>query len=233
MKTLGAFHQTYYKKFAFKMAYNQFRKHFPDSPYVILSDCGDDFSEYQNDKTFFIKSELRNYGGGSGAVRLFTNPENDYVWIDWYERIKKACELCQTDYLIMMEDDVLIKSNFKIDFDFDICGPTINKLDGMIIKFIENIVGYKISGWYGFNGGCMLNCKTYLQNYDNLIQNFKKYHKIYTDNYQNLIALAGDANTMIQFYLLGKEYSSSPWYGKEIIHPYKAFYTEEELPQNR
>jgi hypothetical protein len=233
MTTLGAFHQTYYKRNSFDFAFNQLRKNFPEIPYLILSDSGDDFHEYQNSNTFFIKSEIRNYGGGPNADILFRSPENDFIWIDWYNRIKIACEICGTDYLLMMEDDVYIRERFEINFNFDLCGPMINKLSDYTIRFIQNKIGKNISGYYGFCGGSILNCRTYLENYDIIIENFKKFHREYTNNYQDRISLAGDANTMIQFYLIGKEYSNSPWYGNQILHPYKNHYSEEELPNNR
>lgn len=233
MATLGALHQTYYKREAFKFSFNEFRKHFPESPYLIISDSGEDFYEFQNENTFFLKSEIRNYGGGPNANKLFRNPENNYIWIDWYDRIKKACEICKTDYLIMMEDDVYIRNRFDINFEFDMCGPIINRISDFTINFIEGKIGKKISGNYGFHGGSILNCKTYLENYDRIIENFKNYHGEYSNNYQDSTSLAGDANTMIQFYLIGKDYSLSPWYGNEILHPYKDYYTFEELPNNR
>jgi hypothetical protein len=232
-RTLGAFHQTYYKRKSFDFSFQKFRSNFPDSPYLILSDNGEDFSEYENENTFFIKSEIRNYGGGPSAEIIFKDPKSDHIWIDWYSRIKKACEICGTDYLIMMEDDVYIKEGFEINFDFDLCGPIVNKLSDFTIRFIENKIGKKISGYYGFSGGSILNCKTYIENYDQIIHNFINFHKDYSNNYRDPISLAGDANTMIQFYLIGKEYSHSPWIGNQIIHPYKEYYSAEELPNNR
>jgi hypothetical protein len=233
MKTLGAFHQTFYNREAFKFSFSQFRKHFPNSPYFILSDGGDDFSSYIDDKTFFLRSDMRNYGGGLKGEEIFKDPSNDYLWIDWFNRIKMACEICRTDYIMMMEDDVLITNSFVIDSDFDICGPMINKITEDAINFIESQIGRKISGFYGFGGGSILNCKTYLESFDMIIENFNKFHKTISKNYTDGSALSGDSNTMIHLYLVGKDYVDSPWMGREIIHPFKEKYSSDELPQNR
>jgi hypothetical protein len=232
MATLGAFHQTYYKKKAFDFAYKQFRKHFPESPYLILSDNGDDFSEYEDTKTKFIKSDIRNYGGGPKSIDLIKK-ENNYIWLDWYQRIKTACEFCDTDYIMMMEDDVYITSAFDITQDFEICGPKNCRLSDYTIDYIQNVTGKQISGYYGFSGGSIMNARTFLENYDRIIDNFEKMHAGYTNSRTDHTAAAGDANTTIQFLLLGKEYTFSPWLGNQILHPYKDLYTPEEMPSSR
>jgi len=93
MKTLGAFHSAYYNKEQFKYAFSNFRKHFPNSPYLIYSDMGDDFTEYEDKNTFFKKSDIRFYGTGPNAIWS----DKWELWHSYFKRLKDACEICDTD----------------------------------------------------------------------------------------------------------------------------------------
>lgn len=222
MKTLGAYHRTYYNGVAFKKAFEEFRRFFPTSPYVIISDNGDDFSEYVNEHTFFIKSNIRLWGTGPNAQY----GDNFEQWENFYNMIKKSCELCNTDYIISMEDDVLIKNKFEIDFDFDHCGPCyLAKLPDHTVSFIEKKLNKTLlNTHYGLSGGAMFNRKKFIDNFDKIIYNLKKYHLDYSNNLKEIITLVGDGNFTTNLNLIGLDYVCNPWLGKEIIHPFKKYY---------
>ena len=220
MKTLGVFHSTYYNREQFKFSFNNFRKHFPNAPYLIYSDFGDDFLEYVDDNTFFKKSNIRYYGTGPNA---YWNDNWD-IWFSYYQRLKDACEICGTDYILVMEDDVLINNHFNIEEDFDFCGPCSAYLSNNIINFIESKINEKINSHYGLCGGSIFNAKKFLENYDKILDNLKKYHYEYSSNLTDIISLVGDGNFTIQFNLLGLKYECSKWILDEtIIHPYGGY----------
>lgn len=221
MRTLGVYHRTYHNKRAFEVAFKEFRVFFPESPYVIISDNGDDFSNYIDNKTFFIKSKVRL--GGTGPEAFLNN--NLTKWLDFYERIKECCEICKTDYMLTMEDDVLIKNHFVIDHDFDICGPCKSMLPQHTINFIEKFINRKKENYYyGLSGGAIFNTKKFLDNYDTIINNLKKYHEEYSNNISELPTLVGDGNFVTHFNLLNLDYECSKWLNNEIIHPFKQYY---------
>lgn len=222
MRTLGVIHRTYYNRKAFKHAFENFRKFFPESPYVILSDDGDDFSEYVNDYTHYIRTNVRAYGTGPNSVWY----DRMEILYDFYFRIKQACEITETDYLLLMEDDVLIKNVLHITEDFDLCGPCRAKLSNNMIKFIRNQIQTQEQKFhYGFSGGAIINCKSFLENYDKIIESATKYYKEYSDNLTEPIAMVGDGNLTFHFYLLGLQYKCSKWLvDGTMVHPFKDYY---------
>jgi len=222
MKTIGSLHRTYYNKKAFKFAFESFRSAFPNAPYVIISDNGDDFSEYVNENTYFIKSDVRNYGTGPNSVWY----DKWEIIFDYYYRIKQSCEIVKTDYIILMEDDVLIKNSINIDDDFDLCGPCKARLSKHMIDFIRShIKTNEKEFFYGFSGGAILNCKSFLDNYEKILENVKNYHIKYSNDLSEQIAMAGDGNLTFHFYLLGLKYSCSKWLKNgTITHPFKKYY---------
>ena len=220
MKTLGVFHSTYYNREQFKFSFNNFRKHFPNAPYLIYSDFGDDFLEYVDDNTFFKKSDIRYYGTGPNSYWR----DNWDLWYSYYQRLKDACEICDTDYIMVMEDDVLLTKPFTIENDFDFCGPCSGTLSHRIIQYIENKINKPINPHYGLCGGAIFNSKKFLENYSEILSNLKKYHYEYSANLTENIALVPDGNFTIQFNLLGFTYDCSKWLSDgTIIHPYDGY----------
>jgi hypothetical protein len=219
MKSLGVFHPSYYNAKEFKSAFQNFRKYFPDSPYLIYSDMGDDFSEYVDDKTFYKRADIRYYGTGP---KSYWGDDWD-IWFSYYQRLKDSCEICNTDYIMVMEDDVLITRNFTIEEDFNFCGPCNAEISPKIIEYIENRLGYKIQNThYGLCGGSIFNARKFLENYDSILENLKNLHYEYTFNLTENHGFVPDCNFTIHFNLLGLGYSCSPWVKDgTIIHPYK------------
>jgi hypothetical protein len=222
MKTIGVIHRTYHNRKAFRFAFENFRKFFPESPYVILSDDGDDFSEYVDEFTHYVRTDVRAYGTGPDSVWY----DRMEILFDFYYRIKQACEITKTDYLLDMEDDVYVKKAFQIDDDFNLCGPCRGEISKNMINFIKrNTSTTQEKFYYGFSGGAILNCKAFLENYDSIIESAKKHYKEYSDNLTEHIAMVGDGNLTFHFYLLGLGYSCSKWLvDGTMIHPFKDYY---------
>jgi hypothetical protein len=219
MKTLGVFHSTYYNAKAFQCSFRNFRNYFPEVPYLIYSDMGDDFHEYVDDKTFFKKADIRHYGTGPNSYWK----DNWELWFSYYQRLKDACEICKTDYIMSMEDDVLITRSFTIEDDFNVCGPCHATLDPRIVQYLESYLGRPLyNRHYGLCGGAIFNAKKFLDNYDNILENLKNLHYEYSYNLEEGQGFVADSNFIIQFTLLGLDYSCSPWVlDGSIIHPHK------------
>jgi len=221
MYSIGVFHSTYYNEDAFKFAFTNFRKYFPYDPYVIYSDNGDDFSEYVDENTYYLRSDVRYWGSGPNSLWY----DKWELWESYYKRLKDTCEICNTDYIMIMEDDVLITESFNIDSEFDFCGPCSAKLSNHTIAFLKSRGVNNKNMFYGLCGGAMFNRKKFLDNYDEIIKNLKKFHYEYSDNLRDPIAISPDGNFTIQFNLLGFNYTCSKWLeNKKIIHPFKEYY---------
>lgn len=221
MNTLGAFHSTYYDRKAFQFAFENFRLHFPKSPYLIYSDDGDDFSKYVDQNTYFLKSEIRYWGTGPNSIWY----DNWVLWESYYKRLKDSCEICQTDYMIIMEDDVLITKPFLIEEKFDLSGPCQARLSNHTINFLSKKSIQLKNNFYGLSGGAIFRVQPFLENYDKILENLKNYHYEYTNQLQDLIAMSPDGNFTIHFNLLGLQYECSNWLTNgTIIHPFKKYY---------
>lgn len=219
MRTLGVYHQSYYNRQAFKFAYSSFRTHFPTAPYVIYSDNGDDYSEYQSEYCFYRRSDVRNYGTGDNAYWR----NNVDMFINYYSRIKEACELCKTDYMMIMEDDVYVKEPFELYRDFDFAGPCVAKLDSYVLGFLTRKTGKHFEGYYGMCGGSIFRTSILVDNFYKIIHNLRTYQEDLSK--ESIISCVGDGNLTIQFHLLGYEYLCSPWLNGRIIqHPHKQYY---------
>ncbi len=216
---MGAIHSAYYNNDKFRRVFEIFRSHFPKVPYLIYSDMGDDFSGYIDDYTFYKRADIRYYGTGPNAYWY----DNWDIWHSYYERLREACIVCDTDYIILMEDDVFIANTFEITIDFDLCGPCGNAtLSNYITSYLERKLEKKINPYYGLCGGSIFNSKKFLDNYDRILDNLHSLHYEYSNNLTEPIAIVGDGNFTIQFNLLGLDYKCSKWAGKEIIHPWKS-----------
>jgi len=180
---------------------------------------GDDFSEYVDENTFYKRADLRYFGTGPNAYW----GDNWEIWHSYYQRLKDACEMCKTDYILLMEDDVLITKSFEINRDFDLCGFCRAELSTHIISFIEKKINQKINTHYGLCGGAIFNAKKFLENYSKIIENLHKYHYEYSNNLTEPISLVGDGNFTIQFNLIGLKYECSEWSDSHIIHPYSGY----------
>ena len=112
MNNLGAYLQTYKDGWKTENALKSFRTFYPDSPIYLVSDGGDDFSELANKYHCFYEHSDCNTGIRAGG---FSKQE----MITWIGRIKRCFEYCKTEYVIYLEDDVLITKAITIDRSFE------------------------------------------------------------------------------------------------------------------
>lgn len=116
---IGAYLQCYKNPYATYKCLESFRKFYPTSTVVLLSDNGYNYSkmaEYFN--CIYIHSDenlplIYNYIGTECAV------------IHSKKLVKRFCEallLCKEDYVIWLEDDVSINNKITNDFHYDMNG---------------------------------------------------------------------------------------------------------------
>ena len=67
----GVFYQVFRKNKAVYFALENFRKHFPENPIVLISDAGDDFSDYAEEfNCIFDMRENNIFGPSLGIMEL-------------------------------------------------------------------------------------------------------------------------------------------------------------------
>lgn len=228
----GVFYQVYNNKRAARFVLDNFRKHFPDNPVVLISDGGEDFSD--------IAEEY----GCSFHMRenIFGNEINNYNrdcydskrTIEWWSRQKLVSEETGMDYVMILEDDVYVRNSFKIDPPFYLRGVrTGMKLRDKMLEEIKEKAGYD-ADTYGMCGGSMYNAKIFLSIYDDVVKDIEENmdRLIEEDYMQWALTGAVDANMTYHFNKRGYKYEAAPWLGEvregnldyPVIHQWKENY---------
>lgn len=234
---LAAYHQAYKNKRATEAAIKNFRE-YNSGPYFLVSDGGEDFSDIAEkyDCIYYhsnINLGIRDHNHPSGIYGM----TKDEV-LEWLRRFYLACTLKESDHIIMMEDDVLVRDEIEVSEDVEFCGfySPNNHIPKELIEYLTEKYNAKFQyPWYGIPGGAIFKTSTFIENYDRVV-------KIFEDEFdyikQNLCPGIGyvDIWMTIYYYLCGKEYSVNPYFTETtknpnwqesncfIIHQYKEHY---------
>ena len=167
--TLGVFHQVFNQPKATEEAIKSFRQFHPKNPYVLIrdGDNGEDFSGIAKEYDCLYLTEEKNLGyrdhnHQSGIYGM----TKDEVLI-WLERFRMACTLCNTDHIIMMEDDVHIRGEIHVPEDWEFAGQAKpgNLLQEPFTNYLTEKYDVKWNvTYYGTGGGSIFNAKTFLEN---------------------------------------------------------------------
>lgn len=228
MKSLGAFYQVYNNKPAARHVLGHFKQCFPNSPVVLISDGGEDFSDVAHEYGCF-------YTKRHNIVNNFINPCNAAQMREWWFRQKLTTKVCKTDYVILLEDDVYIQQSFEIKEDFHLRGVRCgNAFSPMMLKDISDsspILHH--TNDYGMCGGSIYNTASLLSVYSDVVREIKERHDNLLSNSQYYLLGVYDANIVYHFNKRGYTYEQSPWLGEvlrnpgymnyPIIHQYKKF----------
>ena len=226
----GVFYQVYKNKKAPEAVLKNFRKYFPDNPIVMISDGGEDFSDIAEkyDCSYFWKENI------------FGNEINGYDrhcydatrTIEWWNRQKLVCDVCQKDYVMIVEDDVLFQGYFDIDQPFQLRGvKKSNKLTDPILREIAKC-GYD-GDYYGMCGGSMYNARTLIEIYDNVIEDIRQNHdRLLSEELHFRPLGAVDCSITYHFNKRGHKYEAAPWLGQvcegnthlPVVHQWKEHY---------
>jgi hypothetical protein len=232
IKSLGAVFMAYKNVNATDFVIENFRKYFPESPIYLFSDGGDDLSslaqKYENIGYSWVPNilgnEINNY------IKL---PYESFRMREFWNRQKIAVEFCNTDYMIILEDDVLTISGFNIDKDFDAIGLSGPYLSNSMINDIKNGSNQEVLR-YGMCGGAMYNSKVFLNIYDDVIEDIESHHDEQIRNNEYFLLGAADANLVYHFAKRSYKYEQSPWLSQfgstpdalsyPLVHNYKSMY---------
>ena len=227
----GVFYQVFRNNKAVRFALENFRKHFPDNPIVLISDGGDDFSEYEElyDCKFFMRENI--YGN---AENNYPPLYNAYRTIEWWKRQKLVCDQTKMDYVMIMEDDVYVQRPFDIEAPFALRG--VRGGDSLTPKIKEDIK--ENSGLdsyiYGMCGGSIYNANIFLEIYDDVVKDIEEnMDRLLVEDYSSWYLLgAVDANITYHYNKRGHKYEAAPWLGQvcegnihlPVVHQWKEHY---------
>lgn len=237
MIQFGAHYQVYKNNKATRFALENFRKHFPDNPIVLISDGGNDFSDMAEEFNCTYHM-MENLFAKDSKFRIFED-EDHCAWnglrlIEWWRRQKLVCEETGQDYVMIMEDDVFIQDSFDIEPPFYLKG--IRRVNPFMPAMQEDIL--KCSGkpdrGYGMCGGSIYNAKTFLSIYDDVVDDIKTNHDrlVKEDRFQWKALGAYDLSLTYHFNKRGYEYEPAHWLGQvsegntglPVVHQWKSLY---------
>lgn len=169
-KTFTVYHQCYKNKKATEFAIQQFRRYNPNVPYYLISDNGEDFSDIAEKYNCYFVLDKNNTGMN------YLPAENARIL---YQRLVDCFYRFNTDYVLLMEDDVLCRGTVLIKDDCNLAMSYVplNKIylyDTIIKKYnpTPNV------DWYGATGGSFLN-----KNVFTIKENIKKVHQFINEDH--------------------------------------------------
>jgi hypothetical protein len=169
MQKLGFInHISFGHLFASEEVLKNIREFYPEAPLVMLTD-GPISNEFLT--TFFTLDN--NTKIIQNAVRLGYAPYDKWKILYFLEKTKKGVEQLNTEYFCHIEDDCHLFRQLTIDDTWEIAGHNITDGNHIHIKILDLI--YRLVGkcssrvQYGAGGGTIMKCKTFLENYDDVV----------------------------------------------------------------
>jgi hypothetical protein len=230
--TLGAYFQAYRNKKATRFVLENFKKHFSTSPVFLISDGGEDLEDIAEEfQCGYVKLDNL-YGDKTNfyPINFYNSTRMKEAW----RRHKMAVDHCQTEYVIILEDDVYVKKGFDITEEFALRGARIG--NGFSAETYEKVVlsGGTPSTYYGMCGGSIYNAKIFNSIYDDVLKDIDLEHDRLLLTGRHHVLGAIDASITYHFNKRGFKYENSPWMVEtherieqekfQIIHKYKDLY---------
>jgi len=182
-QTLGAFLQCHKNPYATYKCLESFRKYYPTSTIVLLSDNGYDYTEMAKFFDCIYIHEHENIL----FIYEFYYEHMDLRHNTWglIRRFKTAMSLIKEEYIIWLEDDVSVNQKIMDVFRYDLNGFCPNSLSIINIeKMKENYPFLDTNKKYSFtgHGGSIFHVANMLKYFENkgviedLMSQWKNYH---------------------------------------------------------
>lgn len=213
------------------------RKSYPDSDLVLSSDNGSNMKSIA-DKYHAIKYIHGDKSHGPSHESLETGR---YGWTVneakiWLDRLYEACNSISNKWVMLMEEDVLVKERFKFPAVDIIMIPNIrNAICTSGMNWVNSRGGKTNYPWYSAGGGSIINRQKFIDAYEKHIDSFiENYERIYTDSMNQGIGGWGWNDSIICVLM----YTENPTISTElpiletgneedpapIIHAFKKYY---------
>lgn len=222
MNSFSVYHQCYKNKRATEFAIKKFREYNPEVPYYLISDNGDNFLDLAiKYKCYYYQDKVNtgmNYCSKEQAKRI-------------YERLQECFAITKTDYIILMEDDVLCKGKVEINEDYNLAMSYVpgNKL------WLNDAIKQKYNpspnvDWYGATGGSILNKNIFTES-----KNIEIVNKFLDEDFNPVMGSMDQFITTL-YLICGYDCSVNPFLGEThrtpnwqtshhtLIHCFKEYY---------
>jgi len=236
---LGFFFSCYKENRAVENSLSELRKHYPDNPIYLVSDGGSDFNylkdSYDNlfvsleedtmSSTFNITDQNWREEVHQNAIRQAT-----YAVLN---RLERAIEYCQTDYILMMDPDALVRGQLNIPEGVKLLGSRVNT--GLPVELqvvLSRIPGAKVINCWGATPA-LFETKTFMDSWSRLKAS-PEVMDAFIDSFYAIYA--HDVLLPLIFALAGEEETFNPdivecnrnpnWRNtsQPLVHQFKEFY---------
>jgi hypothetical protein len=236
MNNLGVFFTCYTELEAVEYSIDLLETVYPDIPVYIVSDGGSDYSfiseKYKNIRTS-IESDSRGILTNLTGKKEDLEKVIDSIFI-FMRRIKESIDFCGTEYLLIMEPDILVRGELNIPEGSVLLGSKINPYlykENEINTILKKYGGDDVSGY-----GCtpvILRCDSFLEIYDFVMENPKFISEI---SEMSLQVSSYDVLLPVLFALKGHKEQFNPdiieclrdpdWSEKQnpLVHQFRKYY---------
>jgi len=237
--SLGFFYSCYTEKRAVEYSLSQLRKYYPENPIYLVSDGGCDFTylkeQYENlevsleedtmSDTFKVTDQNWRESVHQNTIRKAT-----YAILD---RLERCIQYCNTDYILMMDPDALVRGKLSIPFNAKLLGSRINRgLPQGLKNVLANIKGAKVIDCWGATPA-IFETKTFMKSL-NILRKNPSIIDSFIDEFYAIYA--HDVLLPLVFAIVGEEETFNPdiiecsrdpyWKMKSnpLVHQFKEFY---------
>jgi len=175
---LGFYSYVYDKPNATRACLESIRNIYPDHPIVISCDNGHDFTDLCKEKKIIYHHYKNRIGYPSTDAGY-----NKTQLIEWLDRMYRAVNLLNTDFFMMVEDDIKILKAVTLKAEWE-CVGQLRMYEGQVppmppefLNIIHTFSGViPAHNYYTTGGGSIFKTDTFLKNYFHvrhfLMQNF-------------------------------------------------------------
>lgn len=161
------------------------RNSYPDSDIVISSDNGADFTN--TCEMYSICHYIHGAKSHGSAVKSLET--GNYGWTVneaflWLDRLYEACTYIKNDFVMLMEEDVLVKERFKFPNADIIMIPGIKNVIGNPgMTWLKSVGGKTNYPYYSAGGGSIINRKAFIDAYNKHASELRlKYTELYNQS---------------------------------------------------
>jgi len=156
--TISAYIQCHSNKRALYQTLVSFRNVYPAEPITLVSDCGDDFSQFADHfDLYYYRSEKNCDPRGN----LGKDGASEYL-----KRIYEHCLKATSDYVVILEEDVITHRKIKRFPLTDCAGPRFNHLADPLNRYLQQINNTTNNYGYAMCGGSIFDRKVYIKCYE-------------------------------------------------------------------
>jgi hypothetical protein len=237
--SLGVFYTCYNENKAVEYSLECLYKVYPDIKTFLFSDNGNNFfyleSLYSNLKTKVCIDTL-SFNKNITDINFLEDKFQTFIKnsaITTISRLKICIEYCQTDYILMMDPDTIVRGKLSIPDNSKLLGSRINKgFPQKIKQTLAAVPNAKIIDCWGatpaiFHADTFLKAVKILESDPSILDNFcKSFYAIFAHDVllPLIFALNGDEETFNPEITECNRDSTWQYNNKPLVHQYKFLY---------